>query len=145
METSYIIDNKYKLNGTAYIELLPGKFTGSHWNESSIFFQEYHWEFFVRTVERHYPSYNPYGFQSLSASIWEPIIKDLTAIAKKIESGSRVYDIRKDISFMSEVTESEFFSDEDRSLKTLKNTIDQLAKWLRKNLSSSQFVSILGL
>ena len=142
---SYIIADKKSLEGTAYIEIYPGKYDGSHWNEESIYFEEYHWEFFTRIIQKHYPEYDPYGFQALIASSWKPILLDLEDLARKIENGKRIKDIRSEISFMSEYTENEFMKNEETNLNKLKETIEQFTSWVRERLESSQFVSILGL
>ncbi len=142
---SYIITDKSKLDGTAYIEIYPGKFDGSHWSDKSVFFEEHHWEYLTRIIQRHYPDYDPYGFQSLSSGNWKPILCDLQSLAKRIESGQKINDIRSEISFMSEYTENEFMKNEESNLNKLKQTIELFTLWVIENLQSSQFVSILGL
>lgn len=142
---SYIITNKSKLEGTAYIEIFPGKYDGSHWNDNSVFFEERHWEYLTRIIHRHYPEYDPYGFQSLSNGNWKPILNDLQDLAKRIEKGQKIKDIRNEISFMSKYTEAEFKENEESNLNKLKQTIEQFTSWVKESLQSSQFVSILGL
>ncbi len=142
---SYVITEKSNLEGTAYVEIYPGRFNGSHWNDTSIFFEEYHWEYLVRIIERHYPDYDPYGFQSLSYNSWNPILQDLQNLSVKIKDGEKVKEIRDEISFMSPYTENEFMKDEENNLIKLKQTIDQFSLWVNESLKKSEIISILGL
>jgi hypothetical protein len=144
---SYIIKNKSELHGTCYIELYPGRFYSDSlpWNESSIYFTEDDWELLGTVLRRHFPAYDPYGFQSFSKSDWEPILEDLTAIARRIERGAQIVDIREDISFESESGEEAFIAAEDENLAELKETIDEFVAWANENLEREQWLSILGL
>jgi hypothetical protein len=145
IKDTYIIKNKSNLKGTAYVELYPDRYTGTHWNDESIFFEEYHWEFFVPTIKKHYPGYNPYGFQSISSNAWKNICSDLLNLSKRVECGAEVSEIRDEISFMSDYTEKIFLRNEKENLIRLDNTIHELAEWVEKCFKNSNIISILGL
>jgi hypothetical protein len=142
---NWVITDKSNLEGTAYIEVYPAKFDSTHWNDTSIFFEEWHFEYFVPIIRRHYPAYDPYGFQSINQDIWGKILFDLNELKKKIEAGVKTNEIRQDISFLSEYTENEFLENERESLQSLLETTKYFISWLEKHLAETNIISILGL
>lgn len=142
---SFLIRDSKQLDSTVYIELYPDHFSGSHWNSNSIFLEEHHWEFLRPIVQRRYPAYDPYGFQTINQSIWALVLQDFEALSKRLEAGARFADIRDEISFTSDYTESEYRSDEGANLERLKTTIDELKDWISCSVEKSGFVSVLGL
>lgn len=142
---SFLIRDSIQLKGTAYVELYPDRYSGSHWNSNSIFLKESHWEFLRPIVQKHYPTYDPYGFQTISSSVWELILQDIEALSRRIGNGERTADIRDTISFISDYTENEFLSDEHANLARLKQTADEFRIWISSSVAKSGFVSVLGL
>lgn len=61
----FLIREKTALSGTAYVEFQPGPHESEFWGGKSIFFEEYHWNLLEKIVQRHFPDYNPYGFQTI--------------------------------------------------------------------------------
>ncbi len=74
---SWMIRDQSELESTCYIELLPGKYEGTSWNEESVFFDEECFGFIERKIVRHCPKYDHYSFTDINRSTWEFILADL--------------------------------------------------------------------
>ncbi|WP_179088476.1 hypothetical protein MKY66_11925 [Paenibacillus sp. FSL R5-0766] len=53
-----IIRDREELEGTGYIEVLPGKYLGQFWNEDSIYFDEEVFGFVEKTIENIFSGYD---------------------------------------------------------------------------------------
>nr|CAP47765.1 putative integron gene cassette protein [uncultured bacterium] len=142
---SFVIRDKTALSGTAYVELQPGPFDDEFWGDESIYFEEHHWNLLERMLQRHFPDYDHYGFQTIGKASWVPILSDFMRLAKKIESGVTVSDIRSEILFGSDHAEQEFPSEESKNLNELMNTLKETSQWVTSVLDSGSPVSVLGL
>ncbi len=142
---SFLIREKTALSGTAYVELQPGPYESQFWGEKSIYFEEHHWNLLERMVQRHFPDYDHYGFQTIGKASWLPILSDFERLAEKIESGVTVAGIRSEILFASEYAEQEFLSEETTNLRELMLTLKETSHWITSVLSSGEPVSVLGL
>jgi hypothetical protein len=68
-----------ELEGTAYVELLPGSYLGEHWNEGSVYFEEQTFAPLDAILRRRLPSYDPLAFTEISESVWRRVVADLAA------------------------------------------------------------------
>jgi hypothetical protein len=58
----HLIRDKRQLEGTAYFEFLPGRYTGQHWNEKSVYLDEEVLGLIEKPFMDSLPSYDHYAF-----------------------------------------------------------------------------------
>jgi hypothetical protein len=81
-----LIHDKRELDGTAYVELLPGRFNGECWIEGSLFIAEDAFEYVEPIVARHVPSYDHYEVTDVDSGTWGRIVHDLKMASQRLES-----------------------------------------------------------
>lgn len=67
-----LITDTSKLDGTTYIELLPGIYKNKCWNEESAFIDAEHPDYnsLEKLFAEHFEDFDPYSFQTYSKSEW---------------------------------------------------------------------------
>lgn len=139
------LKDKSDLEGTAYIELLPGKYAGKCWNKSSLFLDEATFGFFEKIVERSLPEYDHYAFTEVSSARWQLIIVRIKALAKELSAAEAPEDIPTDVHFYFSDTEQRFKKDFKLNIQLLQQVATELADWLEVTLRHHESVAILGL
>ncbi len=69
------------LEGTAFIELVPGRFDGRHWQPRSIFVKEDAFVVAEGIIARHYEGYNPLGPNEIPREIGRLVLEDWRSAA----------------------------------------------------------------
>jgi hypothetical protein len=145
MSFLHILNEKSDLEGTAYIELLPGRYTGKCWNKGSLFLDEATFGFFEKIVERSLPEYDHYAFTEVSSTRWQPIIIRLKSLAEELSAAQAPKDIPTDVHFYFNDTEQRFMKDFKVNTRLLQQVSTELAGWLEVTLRHHESVTILGL
>ncbi len=73
------------MSGTQYFELLPGRYTGKHWNQQSRFVHECTFCLIEGVIEKHVPGYDHWGFVEASRTAWETVLLDLASLRAALE------------------------------------------------------------
>jgi hypothetical protein len=142
---SWMITDQSRLDGTCYIEVLPGKYNGTCWNAQSVYFTEEHFGFIERTIVRHCPKYDHYSFTDINKSIWETILAELDRLQSKIRSSSRLADFRNDVDLFFADTEQRFLESESENVKSLQQMLNDFVRWARKTLERHDSIAVLGM
>ena len=145
MDAIRLIHDKAELQGTCYIELLPGKYNGQCWNDGSLFIEEEVFELIEPIFERHEPQFDHYSFVCIQEPAWERIIAGLERLAERAEKATDVSDLRGDVGFLFRSTEAEFVRDFRANAGALARLSRELAAWLRQQLRDHECVSVLGM
>ena len=145
MEPIYIIRDKSQLQGTCYIELLPGAFASQFWNDDSLFFTEEVFGLIEPIIERHTPQYDHYSCTDIRRSVWDRIIADLEQLAEQAEAATQIGDIRSDVRFFFNTTEAEFANEFRTNADALTRVSRELISWVREKLKEHECISILGM
>jgi hypothetical protein len=140
-----ILKDTSNLEGTAYIELLPGKYKGQCWNRNSLFFDEATFGLFEKIVERNVPDYDHYAFTEVSGTRWQSIIARLKSLSVELGRAKTPADIPVDIHFYFKDTEQQFNKDIEVNLRLLMQISIELSNWLEATLKHNEEVTILGL
>ncbi|HEY0152820.1 MAG TPA: hypothetical protein VGB92_12540 [Longimicrobium sp.] len=133
------------LEGTAYIELLPGGYHDSCWNEGSVFLTEEVFGYFEPIIERHEPRFDHFAFVDVERSTWNAILDDMAGVARGLRAAASIDDVPPLVGFFYLGTKKEFaasFRDNADALATL---LDELGVWLREQLSREEVVAVLGM
>lgn len=67
-----LITDTSKLDGTTYVELLPGTYKNKCWNEKSAYIDAEHpiYNSLENLFAKHFKNFDPYSFQTYSKSEW---------------------------------------------------------------------------
>ena len=140
-----IIKDKAHLKGTAYIELMPGKYKGECWNQGSLFLDEDTFGFFEGIISKHLPEYDHYAFTEVSSSRWQSIVARLKGFAAEVRAARRPADLPSDIYYFMNDTEQRFNEEFSESAQRLQEVTSELAGWLETAAKNNDAVTILGL
>jgi hypothetical protein len=139
------ITEKSELEGTAYVELLPGKYKDLCWNDGSLFFEEEVFGYFEPCIKRHVPDFDHYAFTEMDASQCALVASGLRDMAVLVQSATRVEQLQKHVGFIFQGSEQRFENDLPENVSVLARLAEELADWLVVQASSHEHVSILGL
>jgi hypothetical protein len=92
--------NKAELDSTGYMEIGPGKYTGSHWQDGFVFIWEDAFGVAEGIVEMHFPSYDHLGMNDLPKEAVMKIISDWREVADRLPTLDRV-DIQKEMNLVA--------------------------------------------
>jgi energy-coupling factor transporter ATP-binding protein EcfA2 len=140
-----IIKNKSELEGTVYIELLPGAYNGVTWNEGSLFFEEETFGYLELALEKHAPDYNRYAFTEIKLDAWLEVIQEWKALQLLLQHAASVSDLRDQVGFIFQNSEQRFAEHFQTNKDALASIIKELCNWLDTKARAHSCVTVLGL
>jgi hypothetical protein len=145
MKTIKVIKSKAELNGTAYVELLPGAYSNKCWNENSLFFEEEVFGYLENIISRHVPSYDHYAFTQIDKEAWDKIVSDFKSLESKLDQLHSVDDLAVDVGFLFNGSETRFTEDFQENKVALGRLLSEVSVWILKEASKHGCVTVLGL
>jgi hypothetical protein len=145
MEPITILRDPAALEGTAYIELVPGGYRDSCWNAGSVFFTEEVFGYFEHVIERHEPRYDHFAFVDVERATWSAILHDFADLARALRAAASVDEVAPLMQFYYMGTEQEFAASFRENADALAALLDELGLWLREQLSREDVVAVLGM
>ncbi|HEX8671625.1 MAG TPA: hypothetical protein VF710_07040 [Longimicrobium sp.] len=145
MEPITILRDPAALEGTAYIELLPGGYRDSCWNEGSVFLTEEVFGYFERIIERHEPRFDHFAFVDVERATWNAILDDLAGVARDLRAAASIEDVPPLVGFYYLRTKQGFAASFRENADALAALLDELGVWLREQLSRVEVIAVLGM
>ncbi len=145
MKNIRIIKNKTELEGTVYIELLPGAYNGVCWNEGSIFLEEETFGYLELAVLKHVPGYNRYAFTDIKLDAWLEIIQELKSLQLLLQKAKSVADLNDHVEFIFRDTRAGFATDFQTNKEALAGVIEAFCNWINDKARAYGCVTVLGL
>ena len=145
METIRAIKNKGELEGTCYVELLPGKYKEQCWNASSLFFEEEVFGYLEKIISRHAPSYDHYAFTEINKETWGKIVQDFQTLESTLDESHSFDDLLKDVGFLFNGSETCFAEKFQENKAALKRLLSEVSIWILRESSQHGCVTVLGL
>ena len=145
MKEIAIIRDKSKLEGTCYIEIVPGKYQKKHWQEGSLFVDEEVFGFIEPIFERFISGYDHYSMNDASKSEWIKIIDQIEQLNELLKSSSEFEAIDGQVGFLSDGTRDRFQTNFEESKKLLVEMNQELIYWVRDVLNTHEHIAVLGL
>jgi hypothetical protein len=139
-----ITDLKY-LEGTAYIEILPGLYEDECWNEGSLFLDEESFGFLERIIGRNVPDYNHYAFMEVEKGVWEKTITELASLQTQVRHAKATADFAENVLFYFKNTEADFQEEFEINCKQLEGMISEFSEWISSKLEKEEVITVLGL
>jgi hypothetical protein len=145
MEPITILRDPAELEGTAYIELVPGGYRDSCWNVGSVFFTEEVFGFIEPIIERHEPRFDHFAFVDVERATWNAILDDFAELERALRAASSVDEVAPLTGFYYLGTKREFAARFRENADALAGVLHELGLWLREQLSRENVVAILGM
>jgi hypothetical protein len=140
-----LIRDKEKLEGTAYFELLPGRYKKKSWNEESVFLDEESFGFVEHIIEEWVEKYNHYSFVEVNEQRWEGIVVQLLSMRNRLHQARTIDELDGNVGFFFADTRERFAQQFDKNRQDLETMLYDLVKWIRQTLKEHERISILGL
>ncbi|MGW8956951.1 hypothetical protein [Paenibacillus sp. NPDC055715] len=140
-----IIKNKEELEGTCYIEILPGRYLGQCWNDTSIFLTEEVFGFIEKSIESEYPTYDHYAFNEIQKEVWWRILGRLERVINLLEGHHKMNTLKEHIGFFFGCSKDEFIKDYENNIEKLRELINEFQTWIKEQLKSQNYISVLGI
>jgi hypothetical protein len=145
MEVIRIITNKDELEGTCYIEILPGPYANQCWNEGSLFFDEEVFKYIEPIIELYVAKYDHYAFTEIERDQCYLIAADLCLLAEKANNAASVFELKNQIGFLFKYACEQFFSDFEANKYALAKLAIHLSNWIKTKVDEHGCVTILGI
>ena len=142
MQLELITDVK-RLRGTFYYELLPDLFRGEHWSSNSIFIQGDTFDLLAPAFTRSVPSFDPFGWTTISGRNIEDLAWELEALAQSVKTARNSAEMTEWGSFHTSVLQD--LTDWQIARPQILSLLEDLGGWLRAMRAKDRPVSILGL
>jgi hypothetical protein len=140
-----IIKNKTELEGTTYVELLPGTYNGICWNEGSIFFEEETFGYLEPALLKHAPEYNRYAFTEIKLDAWLEIIKELKETQLLLRRAQSITELHGRVGFIFIETKERFAENFQTDKDALADVIEEFCNWINEKARVQGRVTVLGL
>lgn len=145
MEPIGMITDKQELEGTGYIELLPGVFTGKVWSSNSVYFSEESFGYMEPVFEEVVAEFNRYAFTEVPAELLPELSAKLHKLADFLTKVKSTEELNGRIGFIYAETEAIFALDFSSNRQALVDMIEELCDWLDKQADEQDAITILGL
>jgi hypothetical protein len=135
-----------ELEGTAYLELQAGPFTGDHWKDGSAFIREQVFGYVEPVFVRHLPGLNPYGPSHIGSSTCRQIVTDLRTLGHNAQLAKSIAELREaGVGFSESGLDAEFEVLFRANADAVAQLACNMADWIEDAVSRAESVSILGL
>jgi hypothetical protein len=145
MDRIDLIRDASELDGTAYVELLPGKYDGKCWGQRSVFLTEEAFGFFEKTVEKFVAEFDHYAFVEIAAPAWTSILEEMATARQHIAAAHSVAGLLSHTHFYYGESQKEFGEDFAENKERLVLLFTDVIAWIAKQLETHNSVSVLGL
>ncbi|KAA8787566.1 hypothetical protein ABIE27_003716 [Paenibacillus sp. 4624] len=140
-----IIRDKEELEGTCYIEVLPGKYLETCWNEHSIFLDEEVFGYLEKAIYDIYPKYDHYAFTEIHRDTWMLILEQLNELVILLDEKVTMDELKEHVYFLFGSSEDEFQQDFDHNVQKLRELIIEFETWIKEQLKTQEYISVLGI
>lgn len=135
-----VIKDKSKLVGTAYFEFLPGKYSGTCWNDSSIYLNEESMSIVEGIFEMYIDGYDHYSFSEMNNEAFQLIVNALKDLILEIENDKEIN---------GSVFNQEYYKLLNENIKDDKQAVNEfitvLIDWIKETSQKEETISILGI
>ena len=145
MEKIVIIRDKSALDGTCYVEVVPGKYQKKHWQEGSLFFEEEVFGLIEPIFERNINRYDHYDMNDASKFEWLNIIIELEQLNELLISSDDFNGAIGKVSYIFRDTREWFQKNYEENKHYLISMNKELITWAKTVLKTHDNIAILGL
>lgn len=140
-----IIKDKNLLEGTCYIEILPGSYKNKCWNNSSLFFEEEVFGYIEKIIEKHVANYDHYAFTEIDKERWLKIANDLDDLCNILSLITSMSELKNYIGFLFNGSDKEFEENFQENKIALSELSLDFSLWIKYNIKEQGVITILGM
>lgn len=140
-----IIRSKEELEGSCYIEVLPGEYVGECWSEKSIFFTGEVFGFIEKSIKKEFPEYDHYAFNEIHRENWFKILSRLDRLINYIDEDVTIDQLKIHVYFVFADNEQEFQKDFDNNIVKIREIAEEFQAWIKEQLETNEYISVLGI
>ena len=140
-----IIKAKEELEGTCYMELLPGTYKDKCWNDGSLFFDEEVFGYIEPIFKFHITSYDHYAFIEVKKDVWLKIIEDLKNLRSLLQSATSITELNDRVGFIYRESAEQYAANFLENNSALSHLISELLEWLCAKICEHESITILGM
>ncbi|MGO4375074.1 hypothetical protein AB4Z21_30840, partial [Paenibacillus sp. MCAF20] len=96
-------------------------------------------------IERVFPQYDHYGFESISMENWDKIILHLEDMKLFLLNHPQVEQLEEHIGFIFLSTKDEFVADMPSACEKLAALLEEFIDWIKQTFQTYDRISILGI
>jgi hypothetical protein len=140
-----IIHHRFELEGTGYIEIVPGKYQQKHWQEGSLFFDEETFGFIEPIFEKHMTGYDHYDMNDGSKQQWLEILNELEELNELLNLATEFESVLGKVGFIFSGTRDRFQTHFEESKKSLIEMNKEFISWVREAIKIHDHIAVLGI
>lgn len=140
-----IIKDLAELEGSCYIEILPGQYQGKCWNQESVFFDEETFGYFEKIIETEYADYDHYAFNEITRDVWLRIVTRIEVAIDALKNDIKKEDLKNHFGFVYQFGETEFIENFEENVEKLRILFQEFKEWIDLELKKNSVISILGI
>lgn len=140
-----LIRDKTKLEGTAYFEFFPGRYTHDCWNDTAVFLDEEIFGLIEESFVQSLPNYDHYAFCDVSFDQWQPVLKNLRSLGDYLSETQSPDDIEKRFRCVRDSTRQSFSEDFQKNTTDLIQLINEFTEWIEQTLQNHDTIAVLGM
>lgn len=129
---------------TCYMEFIPGRFRGKHWNKDAVFIHEDVLPYFLIPIYRRW-KFDPWDNNEMPVPVWREIIADYEELLSQVQVANGVEDLKASDLFYNETDITDFEKDFTANKRAYCETLSGLLSWLKEKIKTNDVISILGL
>lgn len=145
MEKITFIVDRTKLDGTCYIEIVPGRYQQKHWQDGSLFFTEETFRFIEHIFEKYVEKYDHYSMQDIPKQVWLLVVDALKTLNRELTEVQNIVALSEKIYFYCDVTKADFDSDFEQNKSLLIQMNTDFIAWIEQTLTSYEYIAVLGI
>lgn len=133
------------LQGTCYVEIKPGKYSGGNWSDGSIFFTDETFTYFSKAIEKHYKKYSLLGISEINRQTWKLILTELEILKIFLTNHPKPEELKNHIEYLYlEITEKYMLENLKRNLDDMVKVITEFQSWIKEKSTDNEYISVLG-
>jgi hypothetical protein len=136
---------KEEFEGTCYVEILPSKFSGKHFNKGSIFINDEVFGLFQWAFKRYIPAYDPWGDFNVSSVKMKKLASDLGAFKKMILEGRTMGDIKTFCRMATPGLEIQLERTLQHQRDELVASTHKIVQWILEQANKTRHFAVLGI
>lgn len=144
MDNLTIFHAKDEFEGTCYVEIMPSKFVGKHFNKGSIYINDEAFGLFQWAFQRYIPRYDPWGEFNVTSLKMSKTASDLEAFEKMILEGKLMEDFKTFCRMATPWLEIQLERTLQRQRAELVASTHKIVQWIREQEKTTSHFAVLG-
>jgi hypothetical protein len=134
-----------ELQGSCYMEVLPGTYKGNCWNEGALFFTEDVFKYFEPFIKKRVTAYDHHGVTEIPKAQWLAILDDIAEVGISLVSSSSLASLDSRLGTILREVDEKFVSALDNNRVEISQLYSDFSRWIQHEFRLHGIVTILGI